>query len=851
MDQDPGAERTSHFELLPHQVALGSEGWSLWRWVWLRGAGFAARDVQVLGSDALDVGLAAEAELRAAAEQHRTAAIAACTAAIGDGPPSWPLLSARTRIHAGRPPRRPTGEPAIDAAVAAWRLATDELARRCVATDEVVRGERERIGAQIRALAGDPRFREALIWQNRSAHTAVDGLRDAASDATNQKTRERQRALARYAQRYAVKNDSIGFFGPIGWGVVDPTLPGLSARSGPALVDERVVSFEDWAIEAVAAELSKDPAVCAVFTPRRRPTSWLDGAVLHMPPGPPRALSASEAWLVARADGERSAAALVELAVADPASGLPTRLAVLEVLERLGRENVISWRIEVPAELDHPARWLRERVGQLADPDARARACAPIDRLEAARTHVARAAGDPDALAARVTELEEAFHAATGLSAKRGHGRTYAGRQTFFEDCRRAIDLRVGRAVLDALADPLTLVLHSARWYCHEIARRFRAGFDEAYDRALPQAATRPLPLISFLTATRGLFSRDHHQTGPIVTVVQRELQRRWVEILGLDGASPGDARQVRAADCRAKVAELFDAPGPGWPRARYHSPDVMLAAASVEHVAAGEFLAVLGEVHPGINTLLSHVAYRLHPERAALDAAYEADLAMTCISPIQNALGRATNSPMSPRDHHVEVGATRSWRARDQVHLAGDLYVERIDGSLRVRSRLRELDHDILSFMEAYLGAEAAPHFKLLPRAPHLPRVVIDQLVVSRERWHFERAELRALVDAEHGAERDPIRRVRTWADQLGLPRYLFGTVPHEPKPFYLDLGSPIYIDIFVRYLADATSLGLSEMLPGHADLWLTDAAGAAYTSELRFAAVDPQPWAPPPRRA
>ncbi|HEX4419579.1 MAG TPA: lantibiotic dehydratase [Kofleriaceae bacterium] len=634
----------------PHLVPLGSGGWSLWRWVWLRGAGFAARDVQVLGSDALDVGLAAEAEIRAVAEHHRTAAIAACAAAIiGDGPPSWPLLSARTRIHANQPPRRPTGVPAVDTAIDAWRLAIDELARRRVATDEVVRRERERVGAQIRSLAGDPRFREALIWQNRSAHTAVDGLRDTAPDTTNQKMRERQRALARYAQRYAVKNDSIGFFGPVGWGYVDPTTSGLSAISGPTLVDERVVSFEDWAIEAVAAELSKDPAVRAVFMPRRRPSSWLDGEILHMPPGPPRTLSPSEAWLVARADGERSAAALAALAVADPTSGLTTSEAALVELERLGRENVISWRIEVPAELDHPEQWLRERVDQLTDPEARARACAPIDRLEAARAQVAQAAGDPDALAARVTELEDAFHAATGLSAKRGHGRTYAGRQTFFEDCRRAIDLRVGRAVLDALADPLTLVLHSARWYCHEIARRFRAGFDEAYDRALLQAATRPLPLISFLTATRGLFSPDHHQTGPIVTVVQRELQRRWVEILGLESAPPRDARRVRAGDCRAKVAELFHAPGPGWPRARYHSPDVMLAAASVEHIAAGEFLAVLGEVHPGINTLLSHVAYRLHPERAELAAAYEADLAMTCISPIQNALGRATNSPMSP----------------------------------------------------------------------------------------------------------------------------------------------------------------------------------------------------------
>ncbi len=103
--------------------------------------------------------------------------------------------------------------------------------------------------------------------------------------------------------------------------------------------------------------------------------------------------------------------------------------------------------------------------------------------------------------------------------------------------------------------------------------------------------------------------------------------------------------------------------------------------------------------------------------------------------------------------------------------------------------------------------------------------------------------SEFRALTETAGTAE-DQVRRVRGWAKALGLPRYVFGTVPHEPKPFYIDFGSPIYIDIFVRYLGEATRLGLSEMLPAHDELWLSDADGGSYTSELRFAAVDPVPW-------
>ncbi|HEY0990137.1 MAG TPA: lantibiotic dehydratase, partial [Kofleriaceae bacterium] len=197
------------------------------------------------------------------------------------------------------------------------------------------------------------------------------------------------------------------------------------------------------------------------------------------------------------------------------------------------------------------------------------------------------------------------------------------------------------------------------------------------------------------------------------------------------------------------------------------------------------------------------------------------------------------------PRDHHVEVGPTRSWRPRDHVHLAGDLYVERTPAGLRVRSRVRELDHDIISFTEPYLLADTSPHFKLLPKRPHLPRVTIDKLVFSRERWNLEAAAFRQLT--EPGTEADLIRRVNAWARGLGMPRYVFVTVPHEPKPFYVDFSSPILVDNFLRLLPKAPTLGVSEMLPGHDGLWLPDAAGQRYSCELRVAAVDPVRWSPP----
>ncbi|HZJ63343.1 MAG TPA: hypothetical protein VFD36_07435, partial [Kofleriaceae bacterium] len=45
---------------ISHLVPLGAGPWSLWRWVWLRGAGFPARAILSLGSDAMVAQLEAE-----------------------------------------------------------------------------------------------------------------------------------------------------------------------------------------------------------------------------------------------------------------------------------------------------------------------------------------------------------------------------------------------------------------------------------------------------------------------------------------------------------------------------------------------------------------------------------------------------------------------------------------------------------------------------------------------------------------------------------------------------------------------------------------------------------------------
>ena len=106
---------------------------------------------------------------------------------------------------------------------------------------------------RLAEVARDPAFREALAWQSRdSLARAVDKHAREVRDSPS-RIKRRQDVVARYWQRYCSKNDTIGFFGPLGWGEFsDEAGAGLTARVG-AVDHVRVVHFENWAVEAVAA----------------------------------------------------------------------------------------------------------------------------------------------------------------------------------------------------------------------------------------------------------------------------------------------------------------------------------------------------------------------------------------------------------------------------------------------------------------------------------------------------------------------------------------------------------------------------------------------------------------------
>lgn len=118
-----------------------------------------------------------------------------------------------------------------------------------------------------------------------------------------------------------------------------------------------------------------------------------------------------------------------------------------------------------------------------------------------------------------------------------------------------------------------------------------------------------------------------------------------------------------------------------------------------------------------------------------------------------------------------------------------------------------------------------------------HWPRVVSGRVVLFRERWCFGAREVPGA-----GARRidfAAFAAVARWRERHELPRRVFVHTSDQPKPFFVDLESPLLVEAMLRSIAPrgaegaAPVLHVGEMLPGPDGLWLRDAHGR-YASEF-----------------
>jgi hypothetical protein len=729
------------------------------------------------------------------------------------------------------------------------RLANEGLARKADALVNADRGSqawrafREEFGqaavdssAELQSIASQDDFLRALTWQN---HRLMDQavrpfLRwDPAKDTRNFRHRQREELIASYWQRYCVKNDTIGFFGPSGWGTLGD---GERTRFAPGerMLRGSEVFFEAWAIDRLAEAIEEIPGMREWLMPRRLPSVKLDGDAVAERSGRRVMLSAEQAGVLRSCDGTTRAHDID----ARTDLSLPVVLEILQVLE--GR-RWISWKLELPVS-PWPERDLRRFLEGVGDEKTRDQALEWLDSLEAARDQL-RDSTSAGALAASLTSMDEVFERITGAASTRNEGRTTGARTLVYHDSSRDIDIALGDDLV-AATRPLRLLSRAARWYCSRVGDEVRDILRDEYRRAVAKHG-RPVDLPAIWFGALGALYRSMEAP---MRQIDQEFAKKWAAIIPV----PAGPREVcyHYDDLLPLVDEAFAAPGPGWAEARYFCPDVMASATDLNALHNGDFTLVLGEVHMAVNTMGVNCFVTQHPDRADLLSSVDEDFPeprLLMVLPKEDPPSLTVRfHPALIRDRDFLVEVTHHTVAADRsgLVLSRDVEVLEAQGTVMVRLPGGEL-FDILDVLAKMLTSMVVDQLQLFADRPYMPRVKIDNVVVSREKWRFDPADL------DFAAEKDEVARfvrTREWAAALGLPRYAFVKSSAEVKPVYVDFTSPVYVNVLAKMIRRTSAaerlpdqtISISEMLPGHDDLWLTDHEGNRYTSEFRFTWVD-----------
>ncbi|MEY9933121.1 hypothetical protein ABH926_007774 [Catenulispora sp. GP43] len=699
------------------------------------------------------------------------------------------------------------------------------------------------IGTDLARTAADPRFREAVAWQNPDLlGRCLDRVR--ADTPRNRQGRRDEATVAAYLQRFALKNDTIGAFGPVGWATVttEAAAPWFAAVPGPALLSRRTTYFETWAIDEAARAFLELPGLRAQLPPRPAGTIEVVAGVLHRLRRRPVELSPDQLTVLDLCDGVRP---LHE--VLDKARSQSVPDSVFTSLLELG---AVELDLSGPVEA-RPEETLRTRLEALGDRAVAEPALTALAGLVAARDAVARAA-DAEAVAETMAVLGEVFLRVTGTAATRRPGEAYAGRTLVYQDCVRDVDVRIGPGLLAAVAAPLGLMLDSAAWLVATVGAAYREFFGRLYQRERERWPEGRVPL-GYLVNRAAPDLDAAGSAPPLVKAAVAEFQKRWAAIL----AAPDGVRTVRfdAADIAPAVAAAFGGPAARapWSAARQHSPDLLFAAADAAALADGDFTCVLGELHLAVNSLESRSYVEQHPDPARLLAASEADHGdrrILCAPPKTSRL--VTSRVMPPSALLSDRFTYWSWSPDPESMAApgrrlpgAGITVREAGGELVVEAGGAE--HDLLEMLGEILSGVVVNAFQPFPAAGHRPRVTVDRVVVARECWVFTASALRWAFLKD---ERERFEQAGLWRAANDIPELVFFRTPLEGKPIAVDFRSAALVGIWAKAVraaaADTTTensarITVTEMLPGPDDLWLTDADGARYTSEFRFVATRP----------
>lgn len=672
-----------------------------------------------------------------------------------------------------------------------------------------------------------PGFQEAIYLSNPESLARIIELPERTRGRNiNSRSRQQLRMAWSYLQRLCTKNDTASFFGPIAWGRCASGVEGLSVSAGPGdWLRRRITAFEHWAIQELANAVSNDPDAVEQLPLRLNPELRLSGDTAVTPAGRAVRLTLEAQavldWLK-REDGESSASEVARAVCQDERLDPP---AVERAIARLLEQGALARQLLLPTTGQPPEVALANQLLRLSGP-VREGWEARLERLCALRDALARAAW-PERRAAGAALQQGLVSALGGAELQRERGKMYVGRFISYEDCERNLDVELGGAVLDELEHGLQPVLSLYEAVVQSVSSDINAAWLPVFQAVADRDGAVFLPA----------FYREASKLSEADSLEQRiveVLRGAWQPVLARHAGaevplSSADLDEVLAR-VRAACARPIDSVV-----ARVHSPDVLLAASSPEAVREGNYLWVLGEVHPAVHTVAQPVARPFCPAPDEIEESIQALLSpgLLCLAdPGRNYQRSHINWPSVDTLYEISFRHSASRSEGCQRVRASDVRVEQIDGVLWASARDGKSATPLVAVMPALL------HHVLFRTASKVlggdtrSRLTYGKLVLRRRCWELRGAELPALErPAESASEYMKFAR---WWQGLRLPRRCFAKMPNEPKPVFVDARNPLSVDLFVKLAAQSERCLLSEMLPDADQLWLRDARGG-YTSELR----------------
>ncbi|HXL96406.1 MAG TPA: hypothetical protein VN969_46450 [Streptosporangiaceae bacterium] len=778
--------------------------WQLYPSFAVRAAGFPVELLEDLTTAELTAAVTRYGDAAEAAEALRSRLLseelpASVTAAHGDHDSLRALSRIRERVG-----RRRTGAGAglagdgeLPRLLREWNIRQDACAALLDRVTAVAGASQERTAERLALLAARQDVQGALMLLSPSFFTAVQ--RHAARPARPAgQSWAFYRRLALYLQRLAARNETHSYFGPIGYGHVDPAADGIAVDGYAGAGSPGV--FATYRLAAGLAEAIENSGAVPP-RPRRVPTARRAGSRLVTLRGQfPLGHLGCRLWDLA--DGSRTSAELT--------NGTGDPLAAAAVLSRLQAAGALVHAPMVDPRSEDPLADLELRLaGTQAGTGRWPEVIAEFRRL----LRRFATAPVPDRLQL-LGQIEERYRALTGAEPRVGAGRMYADRTLLFEERPSTCSVRLGTELAETIragAGAALSLWAAASAQRHAVLRRHAAA---VFASAFGEAGEVP-----FLEVLRTL--RRHPATGPVSTSVHRWMDERISHCAGpcldLDAGAGGSVAGTAAPHLFASIDLLLARTGP--------APD--------------DVMVVIGEAHP-MNLLsvfpTDYYARREMPQRCADRDAW----LLGQITPPGTRLAQIVGGRSAKIFAYPQAVVPVELRPRLPTAAAtpvADLVVRRAGERLALCDGLGEL-----VLLPALTGGDETDPLTVfsLPAVgttvfgtgPRLPRITVGGVVVQRRRWEVRLPDLPSrLTRAErYGAV------IRWWAEQ-GMPRRVFVRAGAEPKPVYIDAASPVLAGCLMS-LGTGQALTVTEMLPDVSQCWLAGPEGH-HTCEFRFLAA------------